>query len=58
MQAYASLDALAHTLKEIEPQKFGDKLTYLEKQKDTCRESRRDVEVKALVKTLVTSQQK
>ena len=30
MEAYATLDALAHTLKEIEPQKFGDTLTYLQ----------------------------
>ena len=30
VQAYASLDALAHTLKEIVPQKFGDTLTYLQ----------------------------
>ena len=30
MQAYVLLDALAHTLAEIEPQKFGDTLAYLE----------------------------
>ena len=30
MQAYARLDALAHTLEEIEPQKFGDTLADLE----------------------------
>ena len=30
MEAYARLDALAHTLAEIEPQKFGDTLADLE----------------------------
>ena len=30
MQAYALLDALAHTLPEIEAQKFGDTLACLE----------------------------
>ena len=30
VEAYARLDALAHTLAEIEPQKFPDKLADLE----------------------------
>ena len=30
MEAYARLDALAHTLAEIEPQKFSDTLADLE----------------------------
>ena len=30
MEAYARLDPLAHTLAEIEPQKFGDTLAALE----------------------------
>ena len=30
MEAYARLDALAHTVAEIEPKKFGDTLADLE----------------------------
>ena len=30
MEAYARLDALAHTLAEIDPKKFGDTLADLE----------------------------
>ena len=33
MEAYARLDALAHTVAEIEPKKFGDTLADLE---DNC----------------------
>ena len=62
------LKTLTHTLAELQVEKHADKLydvkdlprsicrdtrdTSREKEKDTCREPRRDVEVKAFVKTL------